>query len=180
MIDYFLSLFKGKSENNDNKSNSLNEKYNDGVNTEENISYYKCKCLKEKSISLDFCDNISYILSLTKMKMDNIEFLSNLKKHYLEILNQNDEDFDLNDNMKQIDKDISRTYPTINLFKTEEGKIQLRNVLKAFSKYDRHNSKFKYNSLRICTRNEFYCRFFSLSCGRIHCILDNCGTFRKF
>ena len=43
--------------------------------------------------------------------------------------------------MKQIDKDLTRTYPTINLFKTDDGKIQLMNVLQAFSKYDRHNSK---------------------------------------
>lgn len=142
MIDYFISLLNGGNQEKEIKQ--IKESKNlENKSTNESINNLKCKCSREKSISDDFCDNISYILSLTKMKMGEKEDLIYLKKHYLEILNQNDEDFLLSENMKQIDKDLTRTYPTINLFKTEEGKIELMNVLKAFSKYDRHNSKFK-------------------------------------
>ena len=43
--------------------------------------------------------------------------------------------------MKQIEKDLSRTYPSLELFKTDEGKKQMLNVLTAFSKYDKDISK---------------------------------------
>ncbi len=39
------------------------------------------------------------------------------------------------ENLKQIKRDITRTYPDVDFFKTEIGQNKLLNVLKAFSNY---------------------------------------------
>ena len=41
------------------------------------------------------------------------------------------------ENMKQIGKDLSRTYPNHKLFKGEKMQDKMLNVLKAFSNYDK-------------------------------------------
>jgi hypothetical protein len=45
------------------------------------------------------------------------------------------------ENSKQIEKDLARTYPCAELFKSKQGQSKLMNVLTAFSKYDAEISK---------------------------------------
>lgn len=47
------------------------------------------------------------------------------------------------DNLKQIIKDISRTYPTYKMFKSEKTQKKLENVLRAFSKQYKHICYFQ-------------------------------------
>lgn len=39
------------------------------------------------------------------------------------------------DNLKQINRDLARTYPSVEFFKTEDAQNKMMNVLKAFSNY---------------------------------------------
>jgi hypothetical protein len=45
------------------------------------------------------------------------------------------------ENGRQIQRDLNRTYPSCSLFRSEEGQEKMLNVLKAFSNYDRDISK---------------------------------------
>lgn len=67
------------------------------------------------------------------------------------------------ENSRQINKDLARTYPNLEYFKKESGQNKMLNVLKAFSIYYREICKILFNFFRLCTRNEFYSWFFSLS-----------------
>lgn len=51
------------------------------------------------------------------------------------------------ENHKQIEKDIPRTYPSSLLFQSKEGQNMLYNVLSAFSNYDKEISKYNCNYL---------------------------------
>ena len=65
-------------------------------------------------------------------------------------------------NLKQIIKDLTRTYPDTKMFKIKENQIKMLNVLKAFSNYD---SQIRRNIIinRICSRDEFYSGIFFVS-----------------
>ncbi|MCQ2816680.1 MAG: TBC domain-containing protein [archaeon] len=70
------------------------------------------------------------------------------KKTYEELLSKADEEQEkiLNiseDNLKQIIKDLNRTYPSVQMFKDEEMQRKLKNVLRAFSSYDRETCYFQ-------------------------------------
>lgn len=39
------------------------------------------------------------------------------------------------ENLKQINRDLARTYPSVEFFKTENAQNKMMNVLKAFSNY---------------------------------------------
>jgi hypothetical protein len=47
------------------------------------------------------------------------------------------------ENMKQIIKDLARTYPSIKMFKDPINQQKMLNVLKAFSNYDKEISNNK-------------------------------------
>jgi hypothetical protein len=39
------------------------------------------------------------------------------------------------ENIKQINRDLARTYPSVEFFKSENAQNKMKNVLKAFSNY---------------------------------------------
>lgn len=53
------------------------------------------------------------------------------------------------ENMKQILKDLSRTYPDNKMFKNPINQQKMLNVLKAFSNYDKEISKNNYIKIII-------------------------------
>lgn len=112
--------------------------------TKSNIKEHKCKCQNIDG-NEEYCDNIAYILTLTKLDFSNEERIQQFKDDYNNILNLEQESFNLEDNLKQIEKDLSRTYPSSELFQTEEGQKQMKNVLIAFSKYDKDISKLLFS-----------------------------------
>ena len=66
-------------------------------------------------------------------------------RSYRELLEKTDEK-SLNiaeDNLKQIIKDITRTYPSYKMFKTQETQNKLKNVLIAFSRHYHHTLYFQ-------------------------------------
>lgn len=64
-------------------------------------------------------------------------------KQYKEILSIDSKILELGDeNAKQIRRDLARTYPSSELFKSDIGQNKMLNVLQAFSNYDREISKF--------------------------------------
>ena len=66
-------------------------------------------------------------------------------RSYKELLEKTDEK-SLNiaeDNLKQIIKDITRTYPSYKMFKTQETQNKLKNVLIAFSRHYHHTLYFQ-------------------------------------
>ena len=115
-------------------------------NNEEEVRVYEprdtlrkqlCKCPKTKS--KDYCDNIYILLQMTKNNL----IKQNSRELYLNLLKINDTTLDINgDNYRQIQKDITRTYPSRITFNHKEKILKkLENVLKAFSAYD---NKIKY------------------------------------
>ena len=115
-------------------------------NNEEEVKVYEprdtlrkqlCKCPKTKS--KDYCDNIHILLQMTKNNL----IKQNSRELYLNLLKINDTTLDINgDNYRQIQKDITRTYPSRITFNHKEKILKkLENVLKAFSAYD---NKIKY------------------------------------
>ena len=115
-------------------------------NNEEEVRVYEprdtlrkqlCKCPKTKS--RDYCDNIHILLQMTKNNL----IKQNSRELYLNLLKINDTTLDINgDNYRQIQKDITRTYPSRITFNHKEKILKkLENVLKAFSAYD---NKIKY------------------------------------
>ena len=115
-------------------------------NNEEEVKAYEprdtlrkqlCKCPKTKS--KDYCDNIYILLQMTKNNL----IKQNSRELYLNLLKINDTTLDINgDNYRQIQKDITRTYPSRITFNHKEKILKkLENVLKAFSAYD---NKIKY------------------------------------
>ena len=115
-------------------------------NNEEEVRVYEprdtlrkqlCKCPKTKS--KDYCDNIHILLQMTKNNL----IKQNSRELYLNLLKINDTTLDINgDNYRQIQKDITRTYPSRITFNHKEKILKkLENVLKAFSAYD---NKIKY------------------------------------
>lgn len=83
------------------------------------------------------------------MTKTNADFNAEVsKKTYEELLSQADDEQERNlnisdDNLKQIIKDLNRTYPSVDLFHGEEIQIKLKNVLRAFSSYDRETCYFQ-------------------------------------
>ena len=127
---------------------SLWEKFTNSFksNNEEEVKVYEprdtlrkqlCKCPKTKS--KDYCDNIHILLQMTKNNL----IKQNSRELYLNLLKINDTTLDINgDNYRQIQKDITRTYPSRITFNHKEKILKkLENVLKAFSAYD---NKIKY------------------------------------
>jgi CDGSH-type Zn-finger protein len=130
-------------------------------NNEEEVRVYEpkdslrkqlCKCPKTKS--KDYCDNIHILLQMTK---NNI-IKQNSRELYLNLLKINDKTLDINgDNSRQIQKDITRTYPSRITFNHKEKILKkLENVLKAFSAYD--------NKIKYCQGMNFIVAFLLYHC----------------
>lgn len=70
------------------------------------------------------------------------------KKTYEELLNQSSDEQERSlkisdDNLKQILKDLNRTYPSVQMFQNDSIKDKLKNVLRAFSNYDHETAYYQ-------------------------------------
>ena len=118
----------------------------------DSIRKQLCKCPKTKS--RDYCDNIHEILQMTK----NNKLKPKSKELYLNLLKINHQALDITgDNLRQIQKDITRTYPPTIIFIHKEKILKkLENVLKAFSAYD--------NKIKYCQGMNFIVAFLLYHC----------------
>jgi hypothetical protein len=106
-----------------------------------------CKCKRMNSNAEFYCDSIELLLNMTKT---NKNFENEKAKQLYEvilILKQDLVSIDctiLNieeDNGKQIQKDLARTYPNNKMFRSLNGQLRMLNVLKAYSNYDKQIRK---------------------------------------
>ena len=122
------------------------------LETKDTIKIKLCSCPRTKS--RDYCDNIYELLEISS----NNKNKRKSKELYLDLLKINDKSLDINgDNLAQIKKDITRTYPSKITF-THKEKIlnKLENVLRAFSNYD--------NKIKYCQGMNFIVAFFLYHC----------------
>ena len=134
--------------NNYFKSDEKEEYKNEPQDT---VRIQLCKCPKTKN--RDYCDNIYEILLM--IKNNNNKRSRELYKNLLKI---NDNSLDINgDNLRQIRKDTTRTYPSTITFKQKDRILyKLENVLRAFSNYD--------NRIKYCQGMNFIVGFFLYHC----------------
>ena len=118
----------------------------------DSINIQFCKCPKTKN--RDYCDNIYEIMQMTKNHNNN----ERSKELYKNLLNLYDKSLDINgDNLRQIKKDITRTYASnITINQKEKLLNKLENVLRAFSNYD--------NSIKYCQGMNFIVGFLIYHC----------------
>ena len=146
VFDFFISIkdkIVGLFESNDNIENKPSEhRYNLGDQC--------CNCKKTKS--KEYCDSIYEILQMTK----NTENKRS-KELYENLLKIHEKSLDINgDNLRQIKKDLNRTYPSSTTFKKDRILNKLKNVLRAFSNYD--------NSIKYFQGMNFIVGFFLYHC----------------
>lgn len=99
----------------------------------------RCNC--KHSYSKDYCDSIHELLEMTRCNMNFDDHKRNIKL-YQDLLQVHEKSLDVNgDNIRQIKKDLARTYPSLPTFKDNRVQIKLKNVLRAFSNYE---PKIKY------------------------------------
>ena len=111
--------------------NSDANKNQKNINNNNNKKQY-CTC--KITHSEDYCDNIYSLMQM--IKNNDIDSKQN-KKLYENLLNVHEKSLDLNgENLRQINKDLNRTYPSNSIFKNERILKKLKNVLRAFSNYD--------------------------------------------
>ena len=127
-----------------------NKKQKSPNNNNNKKQYCTCKITHSE----DYCDNIYSLMQM--IKNNNIDSKQN-KKLYENLLNVQEKSLDLNgENLRQINKDLNRTYPSNSIFK--DGRIlqKLKNVLRAFSNYD--------NSIKYFQGMNFIVGFFLYHC----------------
>ena len=116
-----------------------------------NNDWQCCNC--KKTHSKEYCDSIYEILQMTKN--NNIEQKN--KELYENLLKIHEKSLDINgDNLRQIKKDINRTYPSTTIFKKERILNKLKNVLRAYSNYD--------NTIKYLQGMNFIVGFFLYHC----------------
>ena len=131
-------------------------KQNDSKEDKTKISTNKfpqqcCGCRKTKN--KEYCDSIYEILQMTK----NNTIGKRSKDLYENLLKVHEKSLDMNgDNLRQIKKDLNRTYPSTTLFKNDRILNKLKNVLRAFSNYD--------NSIKYFQGMNFIVGFFLYHC----------------
>ena len=136
--DNVTGIFKNIQTKNDQPSES-----------HDNIGEQCCKC--KKTISKEYCDNIYEILKMTKINNKRS------KEIYENLLTVHERDLDINgENLRQIKKDLNRTYPSNSIFIKERILSKLKNVLRAFSNYD--------NSIKYFQGMNFIVGFFLYHC----------------
>jgi hypothetical protein len=90
------------------------------------------------------------------IKNNNIDSKQN-KKLYENLLSVHEKSLDINgENLRQIKKDLNRTYPSNSIFKDDRILQKLKNVLRAFSNYD--------NSIKYFQGMNFIVGFFLYHC----------------
>ena len=121
-------------------------------NTSNNNKKQYCTC--KITHSEDYCDNIYSLMQM--IKNNNIDSKQN-KKLYENLLSVHEKSLDINgENLRQIKKDLNRTYPSNSIFKDDRILQKLKNVLRAFSNYD--------NSIKYFQGMNFIVGFFLYHC----------------
>ena len=121
-------------------------------NTSNNNKKQYCSC--KITHSEDYCDNIYSLMQM--IKNNNIDSKQN-KKLYENLLSVHEKSLDINgENLRQIKKDLNRTYPSNSIFKDDRILQKLKNVLRAFSNYD--------NSIKYFQGMNFIVGFFLYHC----------------
>ena len=134
-------------------NNALEFFNNDKVEdkTKNNKKYQCCNCKNTKS--KEYCDNIYEILQMTKNNIINKQS----KVLYENLLKVHEKSLDINgDNLRQIKKDLNRTYPSTTTFNKERILNKLKNVLRAYSNYD--------NTIKYFQGMNFIVGFFLYHC----------------
>jgi len=138
--DDFIGFFKQNEEENKRPSYSLGH-YGE--------QYCNCK----KTHNKDYCDSIYEILQMIKNNTIN----KRSKELYENLLKVHEKSLDINgENLRQIKKDLNRTYPSTTIFKKERILNKLKNVLRAFSNYD--------NTIKYFQGMNFIVGFFLYHC----------------
>ena len=123
----------------------------DTIEDKSNKDWQCCNC--KKTHSREYCDSIYEILQMTKN--NNIDKKS--KELYENLLKVHEKSLDINgDNLRQIKKDLNRTYPSTTIFKKERILNKLKNVLRAYSNYD--------NTIKYFQGMNFIVGFFLYHC----------------
>ena len=123
----------------------------DAIEDKSNKDWQCCNC--KKTHSREYCDSIYEILQMTKN--NNIDKKS--KELYENLLKVHEKSLDINgDNLRQIKKDLNRTYPSTTIFKKERILNKLKNVLRAYSNYD--------NTIKYFQGMNFIVGFFLYHC----------------
>ena len=139
-FDNFIGFFK-QDNHKDNKSSKI----------KGNFKEQCCNC--SITHSNEYCDNIYEIIQM--IKNNNIDKRS--KELYENLLKVHEKSLDINgENLRQIKKDINRTYPSTTIFKKERILNKLKNVLRAFSNYD--------NTIKYIQGMNFIVGFFLYHC----------------
>ena len=126
------------------------EHNNPQIDNKKKYQYRNCNI----SHSEEYCDNIYSIIQM--LKNNNIASEKN-KILYEGLLKVHEKLLDMNgDNMRQIKKDLNRTYPSSSIFKDDRIIKKLKNVLRAFSNYD--------NSIKYFQGMNFIVGFFLYHC----------------
>ena len=141
LFDNFIGLFKQDNPT-DNKSSRI----------KGNFKEQCCNC--NITHSSEYCDNIYEIMQM--IKNNNIDKRS--KELYENLLKVHEKSLDINgENLRQIKKDINRTYPSTTIvLKKERILNKLKNVLRAFSNYD--------NTIKYIQGMNFIVGFFLYHC----------------
>lgn len=118
----------------------------------DSVRVQLCKCPKTKN--RDCYDNIYSLIQMTK----NNKIQQKSKELYNNLLKVNDGALDITgENLRQIKKDITRTYPSRITFNHKEKILKkLENVLRAFSAYD--------NKIKYCQGMNFIVAFLLYHC----------------
>ena len=117
----------------------------------DNKKWQNCNC--KITHSREYCDNIYEILQMTKNNIINKQS----KVLYENLLKVHEKSLDINgENLRQIKKDLDRTYPSTPQFKEKINKNKLKNVLRAYSNYD--------NTIKYFQGMNFIVGFFLYHC----------------
>ena len=139
-----VNIFKPE-ENKEQKITQAN------INNKNKNKYQYCNC--KITHSKEYCDNIYYLIQMIKNDIDPKKG----KIMYENLLKVNENSLDNNgENLRQIKKDLSRTYPSSTTFKDDRILKKLKNVLRAFSNYD--------NSIKYFQGMNFIVGFFLFHC----------------
>ena len=140
LLDDFIDFFK---QDNKTEDKTLKQKV-----------IYKGQCCScSKTHSNDYCDSIYEIMQMTK----NNSIGKNSKVLYENLLKVHEKSLDINgENLRQIKKDLNRTYPSTTIFKKDRILNKLKNVLRAFSNYD--------NTIKYIQGMNFIVGFFLYHC----------------
>ena len=131
-----------------NKTQTTNQ-INKSINNR--IKYQYCNC--PITHSKEYCDNIYYLIKMLKNDIDP----KKSKIMYENLLKINENSLDNNgENIRQIKKDLGRTFPSSTRFKDDRIFLKLKNVLRAFSNYD--------NSIKYFQGMNFIVGFFLYHC----------------